>query len=325
MFELIRPDTHFDFIGKWKYCVAGSIAIILIGAAAIPVLGIRWGIDFIGGTEVQVRFADGVQADEGKIRNAVQSVGVGEPSVVRYGDADTSREFLIRFQSGTEEQGAEQNQVVDRIQKALTDQVGALSVDRVEYVGPKVGAELRRSGVKAMLIAFALILVYVGFRFSIAVRTGRRDRADPRRAGDVVDLAAVRPAVRPPGAGRAARDRRLQHQRHDRDLRPDPRGDGHPHRAGSPGGDQPGRQSDALADDPDVGRHAALGDRAGRARRRSDLPVRCDDGDRDRGRHLFERLHRGADHAAAQRAQETGESKLPPKAKKSSKQAKARA
>jgi preprotein translocase subunit SecF len=172
VFELIRPDTHFDFIGKWKYCVAGSIAIILLGAAAIPTLGIRWGIDFVGGTEVQVRFAEGVQADEGKIRDAVQSVGVGEPSVVRYGDADTSPEFLIRFQGGAEDQGAQQNVVVDRIQTALGEQVGKLSVDRVEYVGPKVGAELRRAGIKSMLFAFALILVYVGFRFSIQFAPG---------------------------------------------------------------------------------------------------------------------------------------------------------
>jgi preprotein translocase subunit SecF len=171
VFELIRPDTHFDFIGKWKYCVAGSIGIILLGLAAIPIMGIRWGIDFIGGTEVQVRFSEGVQADEGRIRDVVQSVGVGEPSVVRYGEA-TSPEFLIRFQSGSEEQGAEQNLIVDHIQKALSEQIGALSVDRVEYVGPKVGAELRRAGIKSMLLAFALILVYVGFRFSIQFAPG---------------------------------------------------------------------------------------------------------------------------------------------------------
>ena len=172
MFELIRPDTHYDFIGKWKICVAGSVAIILIGIAGIPILGVKWGIDFAGGTEIQVRFQEGVQVQEGKIRQAVESAGVGEPSVVRYGDADTSREFLIRFQGGTEDQGAQQNVVVDRIQKALTEQVGALSVDRVEYVGPKVGAELRRAGIKSMLIAFALILVYVGFRFSALFAPG---------------------------------------------------------------------------------------------------------------------------------------------------------
>jgi preprotein translocase subunit SecF len=171
VFELIRPDTHYDFIGKWKYCVAGSIAIILLGLAAIPVMGIRWGIDFAGGTEVQVHFAEGVKTDEARIRDAVQSVGVGEPSVVRYGEEDTSPEFLIRFQSGSD-QGADQNLIVDRIQQALVQQVGALTVDRVEYVGPKVGAELRRSGAKSLLIAFALILVYVGLRFSVQFAPG---------------------------------------------------------------------------------------------------------------------------------------------------------
>ena len=172
MLELIRHDTHYDFIGKWKYCVAGSLAILLLGIAAIPVIGIRWGIDFVGGTEVQVRFAEGVQADESKIRNAVQSVGVGEPSVVSYGDVSKTPEFLIRFQGGGDEQGAEQNQIVDRIQKVLSDQVGALSVDRVEYVGPKVGAELRRAGVKSMAIAFLLILIYVGLRFTAQFAPG---------------------------------------------------------------------------------------------------------------------------------------------------------
>jgi preprotein translocase subunit SecF len=172
LFEIIRPDTHYDFIGKWKYCVAGSLAIILLGLAAIPVIGIRWGIDFAGGTEIQVHFAEGAQVDESKIRNVVQAVGVGEPSVVRYGDVDATPEFLIRFQSGSEEQGAEQNKIVDDIQKALAEKVGPLTVDRVEYVGPKVGAELRTAGTKAMLIAFALILAYVALRFSAQFAPG---------------------------------------------------------------------------------------------------------------------------------------------------------
>jgi preprotein translocase subunit SecF len=172
LFEIIRPDTHYDFIGKWKYCVAGSLAIILVGFAAIPILGIRWGIDFAGGTEIQVHFAEGAQTDEAKIRDVVQSAGVGEPSVVRYGDVDASPEFLIRFQSGSEAQGAEQNKIVDDIQKALAEKVGPLTVDRVEYVGPKVGAELRTAGTKSMLIAFALILVYVGLRFSAQFAPG---------------------------------------------------------------------------------------------------------------------------------------------------------
>jgi preprotein translocase subunit SecF len=165
VFELIRPGTSFDFISKWKICMAASAAVILLGLASAGIGGVRWGIDFAGGTEMQVHFGEGVQADEGKLRDVVQSVGVGEPSVVRYGEVDASPEFLIRFQ-GSEEQGAEQNRVVDAIRVALQEKVGSVSVDRVEFVGPKVGAELRRDGTKAMLISFVLILIYVAFRFT---------------------------------------------------------------------------------------------------------------------------------------------------------------
>ena len=172
MFEIIRSDTHFDFIGKWKYCVAASLAVILLGLATIPVMGIRWGIDFAGGTEIQVHFDGDAQVEEGQIRSVVEGAGVGDPSVVRYGDFGSTQEFLIRFKANSEEQGAAQNKIVDQIQQALTEKIGPLSVDRVEYVGPKVGAELRSAGVKSMLIAFALILAYVAMRFSAQFAPG---------------------------------------------------------------------------------------------------------------------------------------------------------
>jgi len=166
VFELIRPGTTYDFIGKWRVCVIGSLVLIAMGLAAIPLRGgIRWGVDFAGGTEMLVHFDAAADVSEGKVRDVVQSVGVGEPSVVRFGEASEPA-FLIRFGGAGDGQGAAQNVVVDQVQKALGEQVGSVRVDRVEYVGPKVGAELRRAGVKAMTIAFLLILIYVGFRFT---------------------------------------------------------------------------------------------------------------------------------------------------------------
>jgi preprotein translocase subunit SecF len=165
--EIIRHGTSFDFLGKWKWCVAFSLALIALGLLAIPVRGLRWGVDFAGGTELQVHFAEGVSADEGRVRSAVASVGVEEPSVVRYGEVGERVEFLIRY-SGARGAGADERQgeVVDRVKQALAEQVGAVEVDRVDYVGPKVGADLRRAGLTAMGIGFALILAYVTFRFS---------------------------------------------------------------------------------------------------------------------------------------------------------------
>jgi preprotein translocase subunit SecF len=166
--ELIPHGTNYDFIGKWKYCVAGSLLIIALGLIGIPLRGIHWGLDFAGGTEMQIHFAQGIESSEGPIRGAVKSAGVAEPSVVRYGAVQKSeQEYLIRF-SGAQNQGQEekQGQIVDHIKAALTEKIGPVVVDRVEYVGPKVGADLRRSAIKALAISWILILAYVGFRFN---------------------------------------------------------------------------------------------------------------------------------------------------------------
>jgi preprotein translocase subunit SecF len=170
--EIIPPGTNFDFIGKWKWCVAASLAIILAGALAIPVRGLRWGIDFAGGIELQVHFAEGVAVDEGRIRAAVADLGLGETSVVRFGETG-HESYEIRFAGAkTESDETRQGQLVDRIQGALAEKIGKVDVDRVDFVGPKVGADLRRDGIKAFTIAFALILVYIAFRFTLQFAPG---------------------------------------------------------------------------------------------------------------------------------------------------------
>ncbi|HTY17401.1 MAG TPA: protein translocase subunit SecF [Myxococcota bacterium] len=170
--EIIPPGTNFDFIGKWKWCVAASLAVLLAGALAIPVRGLRWGIDFAGGIELQVHFGEGVAVDEGKIRGAVADLGLGETSVVRFGEAGHET-YEIRFAGAqTESDESRQGQLVDRIQAALAEKIGKVEVDRVDFVGPKVGADLRRDGIKAFTIAFALILVYIAFRFTFQFAPG---------------------------------------------------------------------------------------------------------------------------------------------------------
>ncbi len=159
--EIIRPDTHIDFIGKWKFCAAVSAAVIAISLLAIPVRGIRMGLDFAGGHEIQVKFTEKLPQDEGVVRRIVSGLGVAEPTVVRFGEED-SAEFLIRFRG---EEGG-QGEVADRLAAALAEQVGPVELERVGFVGPKVGAELQSAGLKALGISCLLILIYIGFRFS---------------------------------------------------------------------------------------------------------------------------------------------------------------
>jgi preprotein translocase subunit SecF len=203
-FQIIKPGTHFDFLGKWRICVTISALLVLVGLLGIPVRGFRLGIDFAGGTEVQVRFLDTGAVDEGDIRDVVNGLGIPNASVTRFGGAD-SHEFLIKFRGGREteaaaveedeaeaapepvageeadaEAGPQEGDAVedpekDRVwllEETLEKVIGPLEVQRVEFVGPKVGAELREDGVKAMVIACVLILIYIGFRFSTRFAPG---------------------------------------------------------------------------------------------------------------------------------------------------------
>jgi preprotein translocase subunit SecF len=192
--EIVKPGTRIDFVGRWRLCAALSLGAIALSLAAVPVRGIRLGIDFAGGTEMLVRFADGVAADEGALRRVASACGVVEPSVIRYGEGQG--EFLLRYGALAEPAAAaaaiERGEcpltpqdretlaaaeaaagasdaaggVVDRLSFALRNAVGPLSVERVEFVGPKVGSDLRRDGLYSVGIACLLILVYVAFRFS---------------------------------------------------------------------------------------------------------------------------------------------------------------
>lgn len=193
--ELVPAGTHIDFIGKRRLAAFVSLGIIVASLIAIPIQGIRLGIDFAGGTEVQVRFEPGTEADEGAVRSVVTGMpGVDDLSVVRFGDADAN-EFLVKFKGsvdGSAEagldavRGAEEGLTGDlkdpgaltdsaageygdrviAIEKALAKQVGPLSVERVEFVGPRIGEELRVDGALALFWAAVVILIYITFRFS---------------------------------------------------------------------------------------------------------------------------------------------------------------
>ena len=163
-FEIVKPGTHIDFIRFAKPAAIASVVLILVGLAAIPTRGIQWGIDFAGGTEVQVRFTGDGAFSEGPIREAIPDEI--DASVIRFGETD--REYLIKFKEAAGDKG----EAVDRIHAAVQEAVGPAELDRVEFVGPKVGAELRADGLKALGLAGLLVLVYIAFRFSTRFAPG---------------------------------------------------------------------------------------------------------------------------------------------------------
>ncbi len=158
--QIFAPDTKFDFIGKWRIFCGASIAAVVISLALLAGKGLNFGIDFTGGTLVQVQF----KADQpiGRVREAVSSLRLGETLIQNFG---SEREFLLRVErsSGSIEGVGEQ------IAGALAARFGkgSFEVRRAEMVGPQVGADLRQKAVSSMLFALIGIMLYVSVRFQI--------------------------------------------------------------------------------------------------------------------------------------------------------------
>ena len=185
--EIVPPGIHIDFIGQRRLAGLISGGLLLAALLAIPLQGVRLGIDFAGGTEIQVHFDPAVVVDEGSLRELVGAVeGIEDPSVVRYGDPE-DHEFLIRFRDDGEAgvasaevpeptdpspaDGAEGDRIV-RLDRILGEAFGGHTIQRVEFVGPRVGAELRNDGIMSLLWASGFILVYIWVRFSLRFSPG---------------------------------------------------------------------------------------------------------------------------------------------------------
>jgi preprotein translocase subunit SecF len=160
----ILHDTRYDFIRWWKWAAGLTIAFILIGLASFIQRPINFSIEFTGGTLMQLEFAKPV--DVGELRSTLDAAGIHGAEIQQFG---SPREFTIRAQeaegSGTAAPGAET--VARRVENVLVKHYGPpnVRVVRTEAVGPRVGQELRRDAVIAMLLSFLVTTVYLAIRF----------------------------------------------------------------------------------------------------------------------------------------------------------------
>ena len=173
-FELVPAGTNIDFLRHRKVCLAISITLIALGLGFALTKGVPVGIDFAGGTEIQLAFNEGVATDESAIRDVAKAAGFADATVVRFGEVG-SNEYLVKYKdvaAAVESAAAEQgdglvsNTRVIQLENSIRAQIGDFTEQRVEYVGPKVGEELRDDGLNALLLSAIAILIYVAFRFS---------------------------------------------------------------------------------------------------------------------------------------------------------------
>ena len=159
--KIISSETHFDFMGKIKITVAISGLMILVGFTSIIISGgLKYGIDFSGGTLVQLQFKSPPNIEE--IRDGLKSIGLGESTIQEFG---TKRDILIRVQRSEEKLQA----VGSKIRNSLGGKFNKedITVERVEMVGPKVGSDLREKALLSILYAVIGIVIYISWRFEL--------------------------------------------------------------------------------------------------------------------------------------------------------------
>lgn len=160
--QFIKPDINIDFIGKRIIAYGISGALILISIITLVIHGgPKYGIDFAGGTVIQVKFDAAVKTDA--IRKGLAGVGVRQPTVQIFGEAEDN-EYLIR--SDVSEEAGEGFQ--EKLVEALKTATGAgAEVRRLEMVGPQVGKDLREKALFAMFYALLFITIYISGRFEL--------------------------------------------------------------------------------------------------------------------------------------------------------------
>ncbi len=164
---------RFDFVGKVGLFGGISAALVVISLAYLAVRGITYGIDFAGGTEIQVKFNGNVAIEQ--LRPLVEKQGLKHVELQSFGGAD---EFVVRFQTEHGKTDKEtndlQNSAVTKVKEAITTELasGQPEIRRVDSVGPQVGAELKRNGFLAVFYCLLVILIYVALRFDYKYAPG---------------------------------------------------------------------------------------------------------------------------------------------------------
>lgn len=162
--EFFKKTTHINFLGQRKLAALLSVVLIAIAIGSLFVRGLNFGVDFTGGTLVEVGYDQAI--DPQSVRDALRGTDFADAQIQAYG---TTRDILIRLAPRGEESSAELSNQVLQILKDAGHQV---ELRRVEFVGPQIGEELTEDGGLAMLYALIGILIYVGLRFETRLAVG---------------------------------------------------------------------------------------------------------------------------------------------------------
>ncbi|MCH8075879.1 MAG: protein translocase subunit SecF [SAR324 cluster bacterium] len=160
--RIIKEETHFNFLAKGPLCISLSGLLVLAGIVAYFAMGgLTYGVDFRGGTDVQVQFKETI--DIKAVRQALSDGEIGSFSLKSFGQPGDN-EFLISLGKTERTIGDKKNRG-EEVKNLLKAKYPSLTVRRIESVGPRVGKELRLKAAQAIVFSLIAILLYVWLRF----------------------------------------------------------------------------------------------------------------------------------------------------------------
>lgn len=171
--EFFKHNTQIDFMAQRKWAALISVILFSLSIISLLVNGLNWGLDFTGGTQIQLSFP--TTADATQIRESLQNAGFKDASAINYG---TSRDVLISLVPKHDKNKTVTSNVasVDAGKDAVVSQVLEVlpnaKVQQVDYIGPQVGQELATKGALAIVIALLCTMVYIALRFEMRFAVG---------------------------------------------------------------------------------------------------------------------------------------------------------
>ena len=164
MFEIIKTERTIHFMRMAKPAFALSALLVILSFASLAIKGINWGLDFTGGTVIEVGYDK--PADLELIRPLLAAEGFNDAVIQHFG---SSRDVLIRV---APREGLDSAHLGSQILAVLQSYDKSVEMRRIEFVGPNVGDELTEQGGLALLAALFCILLYVGVRFEWRLASG---------------------------------------------------------------------------------------------------------------------------------------------------------
>lgn len=164
MFEIIKTERTIRFMKMANPAFVLSVALVILSLGSIAVKGINWGLDFTGGTVIEVGYDKA--ADLEAIRPLLAQEGFDDAVIQHFG---SSKDVLIRI---APREGVDNQHLGSQIVTAMQTYDDSAEMRRIEFVGPNVGDELTEQGGLALLSALICILIYVGMRFEWRLASG---------------------------------------------------------------------------------------------------------------------------------------------------------